>query len=45
VSIAKSNAVTIDSAPVVVYRNAMDHTHYVQGVAYDPVGVYLASER
>lgn len=27
----------------VVYRNTMDHTHFVQGVAYDPVGVYLAS--
>lgn len=26
-----------------VYRNSMDHTHYVQGVAYDPLGVYLAS--
>lgn len=26
-----------------VYRNAMDHAHYVQGVSYDPLGVYLAS--
>jgi chromatin assembly factor 1 subunit B len=34
---------TSDSAWKVVYRNAMDHTHYVQGVAYDPAGVYLAS--
>jgi WD40 repeat protein len=34
---------TIDAAWQVVYRNAMDHTHYVQGVAYDPAGVYLAS--
>jgi hypothetical protein len=37
------HAVTVDSAWQVVYRNAMDHTHYVQGVAYDPAGVYLAS--
>jgi WD40 repeat protein len=28
----------------IVYHNGMDHTHYVQGVAYDPVGVYLASQ-
>jgi len=27
----------------IVHRNSMDHTHYVQGVAYDPLGVYLAS--
>ena len=27
----------------VVYHNGMDHTHYVQGVTYDPLGVYLAS--
>jgi chromatin assembly factor 1 subunit B len=26
-----------------VYRNAKDHTHYVQGVSYDPLGVYVAS--
>ena len=26
-----------------VHRSAKDHTHYVQGVAYDPQGVYLAS--
>jgi chromatin assembly factor 1 subunit B len=36
-------SVPVDSAWQVVYRNAMDHTHYVQGVAYDPAGVYLAS--
>ncbi|EEC49447.1 predicted protein, partial [Phaeodactylum tricornutum CCAP 1055/1] len=27
----------------IVYRNGIDHTHFVQGVAYDPLGVYLAS--
>lgn len=27
----------------VVWRNGMEHTHFVQGVAYDPLGVYLAS--
>lgn len=27
----------------IVYRNGMDHTHYVQGVSYDPLGVYLTS--
>ena len=27
----------------VVYHNGMAHTHYVQGVTYDPLGVYLAS--
>jgi len=27
----------------VVYRNCRDHTHYIQGVAYDPKGVYVAS--
>eukprot|EP00584_Thalassiosira_punctigera_P000770 CAMPEP_0172531222 /NCGR_PEP_ID=MMETSP1067-20121228/4711_1 /TAXON_ID=265564 ORGANISM="Thalassiosira punctigera, Strain Tpunct2005C2" /NCGR_SAMPLE_ID=MMETSP1067 /ASSEMBLY_ACC=CAM_ASM_000444 /LENGTH=727 /DNA_ID=CAMNT_0013315579 /DNA_START=123 /DNA_END=2306 /DNA_ORIENTATION=+ len=26
-----------------VHRSAKDHTHYIQGVAYDPQGVYLAS--
>jgi len=26
-----------------VHRSAKDHTHYIQGVAYDPKGVYLAS--
>ena len=26
-----------------VYRNARDHTHYVQGVAMDPLGTYVAS--
>jgi chromatin assembly factor 1 subunit B len=26
-----------------VYRNGRDHTHYIQGVAYDPKGVYVAS--
>lgn len=27
-----------------VSRNTTHHTHYVQGVAYDPLGVYLASQ-
>ena len=27
----------------VVFRNSHDHTAFVQGVAYDPLGVYLAS--
>ncbi len=27
-----------------VWRNTKEHTHYVQGVAYDPLGVYLASQ-
>ncbi len=27
----------------IVHRSSKDHTHYVQGVAYDPKGVYLAS--
>ncbi|KAL3767141.1 hypothetical protein ACHAW5_003160 [Stephanodiscus triporus] len=27
----------------IVHRSARDHTHYIQGVAYDPKGVYLAS--
>ena len=35
--------VPVDSEWEVVYRNTHDHTHYVQGVAYDPLGVYLAS--
>jgi len=26
-----------------VYRNTLDHTHFVQGVSFDPLGVYLAS--
>ena len=25
-------------------RNSTHHTHYVQGVAYDPLGVYVASQ-
>ena len=33
----------VDSDWQIVFRNSMDHTHYVQGVAYDPLGVYLAS--
>lgn len=27
-----------------VHRNDREHTHYVQGVSYDPMGVYLASQ-
>jgi chromatin assembly factor 1 subunit B len=27
----------------VEFRSTKEHTHYVQGVAYDPLGVYLAS--
>ena len=27
-----------------VSRNSTHHTHYVQGVAYDPLGVYVASQ-
>lgn len=27
----------------VVYKNGMDHSHYIQGVCYDPTGVYIAS--
>ncbi len=27
-----------------VWRNTKEHTHYVQGVSYDPLGVYLASQ-
>lgn len=27
-----------------VHRSTKDHTHYIQGVAYDPKGVYLASQ-
>eukprot|EP00554_Chaetoceros_debilis_P009423 CAMPEP_0194101434 /NCGR_PEP_ID=MMETSP0150-20130528/2137_1 /TAXON_ID=122233 /ORGANISM="Chaetoceros debilis, Strain MM31A-1" /LENGTH=967 /DNA_ID=CAMNT_0038788045 /DNA_START=209 /DNA_END=3109 /DNA_ORIENTATION=- len=27
-----------------VWRNDKEHTHYVQGVSYDPLGVYLASQ-
>lgn len=28
----------------VMYRNSLHHVHYVQGVAYDPSNVYLASQ-
>eukprot|EP00978_Attheya_sp_CCMP212_P005952 scaffold13371_cov47-Attheya_sp.AAC.5 len=34
---------TEESQWTCVYRNAKDHTHYVQGVSYDPLGVYVAS--
>jgi len=27
-----------------VYRNEREHTQYVQGVSFDPVGVYMASQ-
>ena len=27
-----------------VFRSTKDHTHYVQGVAFDPKGVYVASQ-
>ena len=33
----------VESDWKIVYRNAQDHTQYVQGVSYDPLGVYLAS--
>ena len=26
------------------HRSSKDHTHYIQGVAYDPKGVYMASQ-
>ena len=32
-----------ESEWAVVFRNASDHTSFVQGVAYDPLGVYLAT--
>jgi chromatin assembly factor 1 subunit B len=32
-----------ESQWICVYRNARDHTHYVQGVAMDPQGVYVTS--
>jgi chromatin assembly factor 1 subunit B len=41
--VLKATNETIESDWRVIYRNAMDHTHFVQGVAYDPLGVYLAS--
>lgn len=28
---------------ITVHRSSKDHTHYIQGVSYDPQGVYLAS--
>lgn len=27
----------------IIFRNSSNHSHYVQGVAYDPLNVYLAS--
>lgn len=27
-----------------VHRSSKDHSHYIQGVAYDPKGVYMASQ-
>ena len=33
----------VDSDWQVVLRNNSYHSHYVQGVAYDPLGVYIAS--
>jgi chromatin assembly factor 1 subunit B len=27
-----------------IWKNNKEHTHYVQGVAFDPLGVYLASQ-
>mmetsp|Transcript_8250 Transcript_8250/g.15537 ORF Transcript_8250/g.15537 Transcript_8250/m.15537 type:complete len:612 (+) Transcript_8250:87-1922(+) len=27
-----------------IWKNNKEHTHYVQGVAYDPLGVYIASQ-
>lgn len=27
-----------------VWKNTKEHTHYVQGVAFDPLGVYMASQ-
>lgn len=27
-----------------VWKNLKEHTHYVQGVSYDPLGVYIASQ-
>lgn len=33
----------LESQWTCVYRNGRDHSHYVQGVAYDPKGVYVAT--
>lgn len=38
-----SGEAAVESKWQVVFRNSMDHTQYVQGVAYDPLGVYLAT--
>ena len=39
----RGKALQDDSEWRAVYHNRQDHTHYVQGVAYDPLGVYVAS--
>ena len=38
-----SSSTVVSSEWKNVHRSSKDHTHYVQGVAYDPKGVYLAS--
>lgn len=38
-----SGEAAVESKWQVVFRNSMDHTQFVQGVAYDPLGVYLAT--
>jgi chromatin assembly factor 1 subunit B len=40
---ARTLSSTAQASWKIVYRNGIDHTHFVQGVAYDPLGVYLAS--
>jgi chromatin assembly factor 1 subunit B len=37
------NTLDLESQWRAVYRNSRDHTHYIQGVAFDPKGVYVAS--
>jgi len=39
----RSSPNQVESDWKIVYRNAQDHVQYVQGVSYDPLGVYLAS--
>lgn len=40
---SNANKPQIESQWKHVYRNASDHSHFVQGVAFDPLGVYVAS--
>lgn len=44
VSVFEEHVVENESKWNCVWKSTKEHTHYVQGVSYDPLGVYIASQ-